>query len=164
MQLSRFFIVVFVTLAFGMISCGNEKSDSVRDAARQTLPAPSNTPAPPPIVPPGNQGNAVNTSVHHYICPNNCEGSGGATSGTCPVCGTEYIHNQEYHNTATPPGTQVTPPAGGTVPPPTTPEPAQNAAGVWHYTCGNGCAGGAGSAGNCATCGAALVHNQAYHN
>jgi len=29
--------------------------------------------------------------------------------------------------------------------PPTKPaEPAQNAAGVWHYTCPNGCAGGGG--------------------
>lgn len=45
----------------------------------------------------------------------------------------------------------------------TTPEPAQNADGVWHYTCSKGCAGGAGSAGNCATCGGPLTHNQAYH-
>ncbi len=43
------------------------------------------------------------------------------------------------------------------------PEPAQNAAGVWHYTCNNGCAGGAGSAIACAGCGTTLVHNSAYH-
>jgi len=42
-------------------------------------------------------------------------------------------------------------------------EPAQNAAGVWHYTCASGCAGGGGSATACATCGATLAHNQAYH-
>ncbi|MBK8954152.1 MAG: hypothetical protein IPM34_01160 [Saprospiraceae bacterium] len=52
-----------------------------------------------------------------------------------------------------------------TVPPPapTTPEPAQNAKGVWHYTCPKGCEGGAGAQGNCAKCGTALAHNAAYH-
>lgn len=44
------------------------------------------------------------------------------------------------------------------------PEPPQNADGVWHYTCSNGCAGGAGSAAPCAVCGTTLVHNQAYHS
>ena len=53
----------------------------------------------------------------------------------------------------------MTPP---TMTPPTA-EPAQNAAGVWHYTCGNGCKGGAGAAGTCGTCGGTLAHNQAYH-
>ena len=42
-------------------------------------------------------------------------------------------------------------------------EPAQNASGVWHYTCLSGCAGGAGAAGMCETCGNPLVHNTVYH-
>ena len=42
-------------------------------------------------------------------------------------------------------------------------EPAQNAAGIWHYKCSKGCAGGAGSAVSCETCGLPLAHNQAYH-
>ncbi len=50
-----------------------------------------------------------------------------------------------------------------TTPPAATAEPAQNAAGVWHYTCPNGCAGGAGSAVPCGTCGTTLAHNAAYH-
>ena len=53
--------------------------------------------------------------------------------------------------------------AATTAPPTTTPEPAQNAAGVWHYTCSAGCAGGAGSAVACAKCGKTLAHNQTYH-
>jgi len=44
-----------------------------------------------------------------------------------------------------------------------TAEPAQNAAGVWHYTCPSGCAGGGGAAGPCGSCGATLAHNAAYH-
>ena len=50
-----------------------------------------------------------------------------------------------------------------TTPNAATPETAQNTAGVWHYTCSKGCAGGAGSAVNCKTCGDLLAHNPAYH-
>jgi len=48
---------------------------------------------------------------------------------------------------------QVTPPA----------EPAQNADGVWHFTCSNNCGGGAGAGGACPDCGAPLEHNKGYH-
>ncbi len=48
-------------------------------------------------------------------------------------------------------------------PPPTKSEPAQNAQGVWHFTCPKGCKGGGGAVGPCAKCGATLVHNAAYH-
>lgn len=61
---------------------------------------------------------------------------------------------------------EVTPPALDPPPAaaPTTPEPPQNAEGVWHYTCANGCAGGGGAAGPCGVCGGTLAHNTAYHN
>ena len=57
------------------------------------------------------------------------------------------------------------PPASATSATPATPtaEPAQNAAGVWHYTCSNGCEGGAGSAQPCSGCGSTLAHNSEYH-
>ncbi len=36
-----------------------------------------------------------------YVCPMHCEGSGSDTSGTCPVCGMDYIileeHTQDGH-------------------------------------------------------------------
>ncbi len=151
-------------MALFMMSCGNDK-DSIREEARTTISVPANPPVPvsTPTV-----GGAV-AGVQHYTCPNNCAGSGGAAQGTCPVCGTAYEHNQAYH--AQPPQvggvtTPSSPSATPTFTPPavTAPAAAQNAAGVYHYTCGDGCAGGAASAGNCATCGKALAHNQAYHN
>ena len=94
---------------------------------------------------------AQNTAgVWHYTCANGCAGGGGA-AGACSNCGNALAHNQAYHsNTNTP---TTTP----------TPEPSQNAAGVWHYTCGNGCSGGAGSATACNSCGTTLAHNSAYH-
>lgn len=32
-----------------------------------------------------------------YICPMHCEGSGSDSSGTCPVCGMDYVENSENH-------------------------------------------------------------------
>lgn len=46
---------------------------------------------------------------------------------------------------------------------PTITEPPQNARGVWHYICLKACAGGAGAAVNCSTCGSPLAHNSGYH-
>jgi hypothetical protein len=117
----------------------------------------------------------VNTAVKHYICSNNCAGSGGDAAGNCPTCGNAYVHNDAYHNNGgAQPVTQPAAQPAGTVTEsststinfsdPNSTEPAQNAAGVWHYTCGAGCEGGAGSAGNCSKCGGALAHNAAYHN
>jgi hypothetical protein len=79
-------------------------------------------------------------------------------------------HNQAFHNNQPAAQINTTPGASGTPIISTQPQqqqqtaPAQNAQGVWHYTCSNGCAGGAGSAIACAACGTPLVHNQSYHN
>lgn len=110
---------------------------------------------------------AATGGVQHYYCANNCAGSGGDAAGTCPTCGTEYTHNQAWHNqnavsTSTTSNiqdvsTNITPPGQAT------PEPPQNAAGVWHYTCPNGHSGGAGAATPCSECGTTLVHNTLYH-
>ena len=95
--------------------------------------------------------------VWHYTCSKGCKGGAGA-AGTCTTCGGPLAHNAAYHGNAnTPPANPMTPP---TTP---SPEPAQNAAGVWHYTCEKGCKGGAGTAGLCAGCGGNLTHNAAYH-
>ena len=107
------------------------------------------------------------SGVKHYTCPKNCKGSGGDAAGNCPVCGTAYVHNQAFHGAApsATPGASPTPGATATpitTPPP--PSPAKNAAGVFHYTCAKGCAGGSGAAGKCASCGGELAHNAAYHN
>lgn len=109
-------------------------------------------------------------AVEHYICPNGHVGSGGEAQGNCSQCNAVLVHNQAFH--ANDPGNNPQPNIqspfnnsdNAIVPPANNTSPAQNAAGIWHYTCANGCAGGAGASGNCASCGNALVHNQAYHN
>lgn len=162
--------IILALLAVFILSCSNDKGAAA--GAQQpagTTPAATQQPL-------DNAGAAVAGAVKHYICPNNCEGSGGDAAGSCPVCGTEYIHNAAYHNQAgaAAPATQqpapmfqpgqAPPAAAQPITPPQSTSPAQNAAGVYHYTCPKGCAGGSGSAGTCAVCGGQLAHNQAYHN
>lgn len=147
-------------LSFSLSSCGNSESDRIRNEAREALPQtnPNATVTPPPPTTP-----TVNNSEPHYKCPNNCAGGVGAAQGTCPVCGTALAHNAAYHDqpATTNPAITTSPQTPQT---PAEPRPAQNAAGVYHYTCSNGCSGGSGSAGNCASCGNPLAHNPAYHN
>ncbi len=154
-------IAITLTFALAAIlfsaSCKRDaKTGTTTDSQTTTAPA---------------QGAAVATAVKHYICPNNCAGSGGDAAGTCPVCGSEYLHNDAFHNQpgqqpATPQQPTVTAPQSGQSPviqmPPSN-DPPQNAKGVWHYICSNGCAGGSGTAGTCPKCGGTLAHNDAYH-
>jgi hypothetical protein len=60
-------------------------------------------------------------------------------------------------------GQQVNPTTQVVTPPAPKAEPAQNAKGVWHFTCPKGCKGGAGAVGPCAKCGTQLTHNAVYH-
>lgn len=115
-QMKLFASLLFIL--FAISACGPSAQDrEVRESARQSLLDQNASLA---NTAPANQlpaTAAVNTSVSHYICPNNCEGSGGDAEGTCPVCGSAYLHNQAYHST----------PAATT--PTSTPDPPQNAAG-----------------------------------
>lgn len=153
----KFSTTIILTLILGLfLACSNNEK---KPAATTPQPADNTAPsiAPPPNVN-ANTGTAAPAGgVQHYICPNSCAGSGGATAGTCPVCGTAYVHNAAYHNQGNDGG------ASPMIQQPQQQSPAQNAAGVYHYTCPSGCAGGSGTAGTCAQCGAALAHNQAYH-
>ncbi len=110
-------------------------------------------------------------AVKHYICLNKCENSGSDNEGVCPTCNTPYTHNVAFHNDdflkngpLQVPDNSATSTQNNTIATPPAPAPAQNAAGVYHYTCTNGCVGGAGTLVNCKSCGNPLEHNQAYHN
>jgi hypothetical protein len=114
--------------------------------------------------------NAITKTEQHYICLNKCENSGSANEGVCATCNTPYTHNAAFHKDDFMKNGPLNVPSNSQNPsqPINTnnavPSPAQNAAGIFHYTCTNGCVGGAGSEINCKACGEKLVHNQAYHN
>jgi hypothetical protein len=109
-------------------------------------------------------------AIQHYICENKCENSGGDLAGNCPTCNTPYTHNAAYHGDELLKNGPINVQSNATQPTvvaptsPSTPTPAQNSTGVYHYTCANGCVGGSGEAVNCTTCGEPLAHNTAYHN
>lgn len=175
----KIFNVLLAICLISLISCGGDtkKASGSADGATSTegisstqpsfnvTSAPdgsglATTPPPPTAEPPQNaQG------VWHYTCTKGCAGGSGSAV-PCATCGATLVHNQVYHGQAgatpapTPLGT-----VGSTPPPPPPPsaEPPQNAKGVWHYTCTNGCEGGAGAAAPCAKCGNTLVHNTVYH-
>ncbi len=109
-------------------------------------------------------------STLHYYCATH-PNKGGGEQGTCPDCGLALVHNAAFHNqvpSATPsPAGSINAPSSlpaPSIPTATSPEPAMNADGVYHYTCSNGCEGGAGALADCTTCGNPLAHNAAYHN
>jgi hypothetical protein len=168
-------LTLTVTLLF--TACKND-GDAARDAAVDSIAAPAPAADGTATVPPANANPATPepaqnaTGVWHYTCPKGCAGGGGSATA-CAKCGTTLAHNAAYHpapnpTAAAPANSATSLPEGITpIPDPTAatkaPEPAQNAKGVWHYTCASGCAGGAGSATACAKCGKTLAHNAEYH-
>lgn len=176
MKFLTYLSMIVFCLSFSLMSCGGDSEakqaaeDALGDVTAPAAIAPAATTPPATPEPPQNA-----EGVWHYTCPSGCAGGGGA-AGPCATCGATLAHNTAYHNSGgnaaaapaiTPPGATAGD-AGSVIPPPAaapkTPEPPQNAKGVWHYTCGKGCAGGAGAAGQCGTCGGALAHNAEYHN
>ena len=149
----KFSTTILIMLIMGLFfACSNSEKKPVT-----TAPQPVQVTPPPNINMNTGTTAAAPAGVQHYTCPNNCAGSGGPSAGNCPVCGTAYVHNAAFHNqgNAGDPNTMIQQQQ---------PElPAQNAAGIYHYTCPSGCAGGSASAGTCPQCGGALAHNQAYH-
>ncbi len=183
MSVYKFFLPLALLIFIG---CGGDSSSST-DTTPPPLTTAPNTPISTTTPPPKTPEPAQNASgVWHYTCPKGCAG-GGASATPCASCGATLAHNQAYHGTppvttglpttVPPPSTNgkapispilTNPNAGQTTTqpitiPPKAAEPAQNASGVWHYTCSAGCAGGAGSAVACGSCGKTLVHNTGYH-
>ena len=166
MKISHFFIPAIFGAFMLVIACNTKKDDTTTEEDQNII-----MPASTMMEDPSGMPAATSTSGEpHYKCNTaGCTG-GGDGQGKCPVCGADLVHNQAFHNqgagatgnTPTDPIT-VTPSTGSNTVMPNPPS-AQNAQGVFHYTCPKGCEGGAASAGNCAKCGGALVHNQAFHN
>lgn len=151
MKYFKILTILLFTSAITFYSCNDNSKTPTQETKQQQ-------PQPLEVFDASNQPNANQTlepaqntaGVWHYTCSKGCAGGGGA-AGACSTCGNALAHNQAYHSNANNP---TTTPA---------PEPSQNAAGVWHYTCANGCAGGGGSAVACGSCGNTLAHNSAYH-
>ena len=163
MKFLKFLTIVLCCSALSFFSCNENKKDTKKDTKQDTLKptkvVDSTTPSKAATTNPTTKEPAQSaTGVWHYTCSIGCAGGAGSAV-KCETCGNMLVHNTTYHakaNTTTSSAPFANPPAPA-------PEPSQNAAGVWHYTCTKGCAGGAGAAGSCSTCGGPLTHNTAYH-
>ncbi|WP_228851806.1 hypothetical protein [Aegicerativicinus sediminis] len=143
-------ILFFSSVIFFYACKDNRQISEIKEAEESSV---SDTPS-DAATSNANSAEAVQTAggVFHYICNDGCAG-GSASAGNCATCGKPLAHNQAYHS-----NTNNTPTAA-----PFATGANNNTAGVFHYTCPKGCAGGSGSAGNCAICGTTLAHNQAFH-
>ena len=137
----RIFQAVLLLFAFTLLSCSDKKNNS-------------------------NSSNIENNTVRHYICENGCENSWSDMAGNCPTCNTPFTHNQAWHDKDFLKSGPLNVPKDESLKQTEAPtqSPARNAKGVYHYTCANGCSGGAASATECNNCGNTLVHNTAYHD
>ncbi|WP_040279195.1 hypothetical protein [Psychroserpens damuponensis] len=153
--------ILIVSSLLCFYSCNEDKKTQKQETvtAKEDLETTTEaTKATPPLKEPAQNA----SGVWHYTCRLGCPGGAGLAN-KCATCGNILAHNTAYHanaNTTTNSSPFATPQTSAAT---TTPEPAQNAAGVWHYTCAKGHAGGAGSAVACGTCGETLAHNTAYH-
>lgn len=161
MKLSSLFLFALISTIISITACKDTKGDATTETSTTTMPEGAN----------GNPALSTGASASgekHYTCPTaDCTGSGDA-QGKCPVCGAELVHNQAFHNQA--PGAPGSSPDNAVQVNPTnstatttTPPSAQNAKGVYHFSCPKGHEGGSASAANCPKCGEAMTHNQAYH-
>lgn len=159
------YIKTLVVLLFSSVIFFYACKDSTNSQKQEPLQPLEAVDTPPPASAttstPATSEPAQNTGqVFHYTCSKGCAG-GAASAGNCETCGSPLAHNQAFHSNAS------TEPIAAPFYTPTTPTTTSNASnnstGVFHYICGNGCEGGAGSAGNCSTCGGELSHNTAYH-
>ena len=148
----KFHTIVLLTLVLLFSSCNESKEQEPAKPAEVSTTL--NTPTPKTTEPAQNE-----MGVWHYTCALGCPGGAG-TATKCKNCSNTLVHNTAYHGNSTP--TETSSPFASPSAKPAA-EPSQNAMGIWHYTCANGCAGGAGSATNCSTCGETLAHNSAYH-
>lgn len=69
------YAVLLFSLSFFMVSCGGNTSsgDKMEEVDKS---GPEYTSA--------------------YVCPMHCDGSGSDTAGQCPVCGMEYVKNENH--------------------------------------------------------------------
>ena len=159
MKYFKILTLVLLSSFMTFYSCNDDKKTVKEDSSKQVKVEKTQTP--PTLKAPAEP--AQNASgVWHYTCKIGCPGGAGSAV-KCENCGNFLAHNTTYHGATS--STNSSPMINPSATPaaPAAPEPAQNSAGVWHYTCANGCSGGSGSASSCATCNGKLAHNSAYH-
>ena len=71
----KFLIVALFAIGLTLTSCGTKSNNSTQTEQSEK------------------QGKEYTSS---YVCPMHCEGSGSDDAGKCPVCGMDYVKNENY--------------------------------------------------------------------
>ena len=74
-----FFLAMMATTAL-VSSCGNSSHEHEHNQAHEHAA-------------PHGEGKAFTSA---YVCPMHCDGSGGEAEGKCPVCGMDYVMQDEH--------------------------------------------------------------------
>ncbi len=161
MKLNHVLFFAFISTCISLTACKDNKTDASTETPMTTSPEGANGQDPATL----STGVTGSTEAHYKCATAGCTGTGD-TQGKCSVCGADLVHNQAFHNQA--PGAPGSSPANPVQVNPTNstasnPAPAQNAKGVYHFSCSKGHEGGSATAANCPKCGEAMTHNQAYH-
>lgn len=75
MTKSKFLIVALFAIGLTLTSCGNKSNNANRTEQTEK------------------QGKEYTSA---YICPMHCEESGSDEAGKCPVCGMDYVKNENH--------------------------------------------------------------------
>ena len=71
----KFVLIALIAMSFTVVSCGTKSNDATKTEQADK------------------QGKEYTSA---YICPMHCEGSGSEEAGKCPVCGMDYVQNENY--------------------------------------------------------------------
>jgi hypothetical protein len=82
-----FFLAVLFTASLAFSSCGNKSSDAATPEVSET------TDTKEVVDADAKQGKEYTSA---YVCPMHCEGSGSDVAGKCPVCGMDYVQNEDH--------------------------------------------------------------------
>lgn len=91
-------IAVFFAVGFAVTSCGGGNAHEAAEAAESTKTEMSDKKA-DMTEHKAEEKAADKTGKEYtsaYVCPMHCEGSGSAEPGKCPVCGMDYVKNEDH--------------------------------------------------------------------
>jgi ABC-type nickel/cobalt efflux system permease component RcnA len=91
MKLNAKLLIIGLAIAFTAMACGNaseskdakEKETEKTEVQEQQKPQKAEDKTGPEY-------------TSRYICPMHCEGSGSSEPGICPVCGMDYVLNEDF--------------------------------------------------------------------
>lgn len=63
-------LAIFCAFSMVILSCGDKKANTTEQQGKEY--------------------------TSEYVCPMHCEGSGSHEPGKCPVCGMDYVANEEH--------------------------------------------------------------------